>query len=168
MLFRHFPPRVACALAGSVRCVGLVRSRKSQELKSFPHAAITFWWGALHRSVRFEGEVAMVSEEESDEYFSCRPTGSKVRHSSCEVSNFGPDGIISTAVVYTALCPNYIVSLYATVSCHWKPSRAYTDSRRPHHLKKEHPCSTSHVLLCMGRSAPGFRIRASRLHHGTR
>lgn len=54
------------------------RSRKSHELKAFPHAAITFWWGALHRSVRFEGEVAMVSEEESDEYFSCRPTGSKV------------------------------------------------------------------------------------------
>lgn len=53
-------------------------SRKSQELKMFPHAAITFWWGALHRSVRFEGEVAMVSEEESDEYFNCRPTGSKI------------------------------------------------------------------------------------------
>ncbi|CAB1117938.1 unnamed protein product [Ectocarpus sp. CCAP 1310/34] len=53
-------------------------SRKSQELKAFPHAAITFWWGALHRSVRFEGEVAMVSEEESDTYFSCRPTGSKI------------------------------------------------------------------------------------------
>lgn len=57
----------------------LVYSRKAQELKAFPHAAITFWWGALHRSVRFEGEVAMVSEEESDEYFNCRPTGSKVR-----------------------------------------------------------------------------------------
>ena len=53
-------------------------SRKGKELKEFPYAAITFWWGALHRSVRFEGEVARVSEEESDEYFSCRPTGSKV------------------------------------------------------------------------------------------
>eukprot|EP00903_Cladosiphon_okamuranus_P010934 g10327.t1 len=53
-------------------------SRKAQDLKAFPHAAITFWWGALHRSVRFEGEVVMVSEEESDEYFNCRPTGSKI------------------------------------------------------------------------------------------
>lgn len=53
-------------------------SRKAKELKEFPYAAITFWWGALHRSVRFEGEVARVSEEESDEYFGCRPTGSKI------------------------------------------------------------------------------------------
>lgn len=69
----HYPFRLTrnCCLDGC--------SRKSQELKAFPHAAITFWWGALHRSVRFEGEVAMVSEEESDTYFSCRPTGSKVR-----------------------------------------------------------------------------------------
>ena len=55
-----------------------VFSRKAQELKAFPHAAITFWWGALHRSVRFEGKVTRVSEEESDDYFCCRPTGSKV------------------------------------------------------------------------------------------
>lgn len=55
-----------------------VSSRKAKELKECRYAAITFWWGALHRSVRFEGEVAKISEEESDEYFSCRPTGSKV------------------------------------------------------------------------------------------
>lgn len=53
-------------------------SRKGKELQNFPHAAITFWWGALHRSVRFEGDVLRISEEESDEYYTCRPTGSKV------------------------------------------------------------------------------------------
>ena len=55
-----------------------VCSRKAKEIKEFPYAAITFWWGALHRSVRLEGEVVRTSEEESDDYFSCRPTGSKV------------------------------------------------------------------------------------------
>ncbi|CAM9823958.1 unnamed protein product [Ascophyllum nodosum] len=53
-------------------------SRKSKELKKYPYAAVTFWWGALHRSIRLEGDVAMVSDEESNTYFNCRPLGSKI------------------------------------------------------------------------------------------
>ncbi|CAM9186085.1 unnamed protein product [Choristocarpus tenellus] len=53
-------------------------SRKAKELDSFPHAAITFWWGPLQRSVRLEGEVFRVSEKESNEYYSSRPIGSRI------------------------------------------------------------------------------------------
>lgn len=34
-----------------------------------PNAALTFWWGPLERSVRIEGSVEKVSEDESDAYF---------------------------------------------------------------------------------------------------
>lgn len=53
-------------------------SRKGRELNVNPHAAITFWWGPLERSVRIEGVVEKVSEEESDAYFSSRPRGSQI------------------------------------------------------------------------------------------
>lgn len=53
-------------------------SRKSHELDSNKHAAITFWWGDLERSIRIEGIVERVSSEQSDSYFSSRPRGSKL------------------------------------------------------------------------------------------
>mmetsp|Transcript_34255 Transcript_34255/g.45283 ORF Transcript_34255/g.45283 Transcript_34255/m.45283 type:complete len:278 (+) Transcript_34255:49-882(+) len=53
-------------------------SRKGQELISNPWASLTFWWGDLERSVRVEGRVEKVSEEESDQYFGSRPAGSQL------------------------------------------------------------------------------------------
>lgn len=53
-------------------------SRKGEELASNPHAALTFWWGDLERSVRIEGRVETVSSTESDEYFSSRPRSSQI------------------------------------------------------------------------------------------
>ncbi|RYH15224.1 pyridoxamine 5'-phosphate oxidase [archaeon] len=53
-------------------------SRKGQELVDNPHAALTFWWGELERSVRIEGKVERVSSAESDEYFNSRPRGSQI------------------------------------------------------------------------------------------
>jgi len=62
-------------------------SRKSNELLSNPHAATTFWWGELERSVRIEGAVERVAEEESDRYFSSRPRSSQIgAWSSCQSS----------------------------------------------------------------------------------
>ena len=43
-----------------------------------PHAALTFWWGDLERSIRIEGRVERVSKEESDTYFQSRPRGSQI------------------------------------------------------------------------------------------
>lgn len=53
-------------------------SRKAVELLSNPHGALTFWWGDLERSVRIEGTVERVSEEESDQYFQSRPRDSQI------------------------------------------------------------------------------------------
>jgi pyridoxamine 5'-phosphate oxidase len=53
-------------------------SRKSEDLLANPNAALTFWWGPLERSVRIEGVVERISEEESDAYFRVRPRGSQL------------------------------------------------------------------------------------------
>lgn len=50
-------------------------SRKGRELTENPQAAVVFHWPILERQVRVEGEVEMLSEEESDEYFAARPRG---------------------------------------------------------------------------------------------
>jgi pyridoxamine 5'-phosphate oxidase len=53
-------------------------SRKSEELRSNQAAAATFVWIPLHRQVRFEGAVTMVTEEEADRYFESRPRGAQI------------------------------------------------------------------------------------------
>jgi pyridoxamine 5'-phosphate oxidase len=51
-------------------------SRKGRELAANPRAALVFLWPALERSVRVEGAVSEVSDQESDAYFAHRPRGS--------------------------------------------------------------------------------------------
>jgi len=51
-------------------------SRKGQELRENPWAALVFYWEALERQVRVEGAVEYVSAAESDAYFASRPRGS--------------------------------------------------------------------------------------------
>lgn len=53
-------------------------SRKGEELRANPHAALCFFWHALARQVRIEGDVEMVSPAESDVYFESRPLGSRI------------------------------------------------------------------------------------------
>lgn len=53
-------------------------SRKGKELEARPRASVCFWWGALSRQVRVEGEVGRVSESESDAYFASRPRESQL------------------------------------------------------------------------------------------
>lgn len=53
-------------------------SRKSRAMQANPIAAATFVWTPLHRQVRFEGQVALVSGEESDAYFATRPRGAQI------------------------------------------------------------------------------------------
>lgn len=53
-------------------------SRKSNELRDNPRAALTFYWGILERQVRVEGAVEKISEHESDAYFRSRPRGSRI------------------------------------------------------------------------------------------
>lgn len=53
-------------------------SRKARELDCTPKAALCFYWRHLDRSVRVEGSVTRVTEEESDAYFQARPRGSQL------------------------------------------------------------------------------------------
>ncbi|MDP8243316.1 MAG: pyridoxamine 5'-phosphate oxidase [Candidatus Hinthialibacter antarcticus] len=53
-------------------------SRKARELDANPKASLVFWWGALERQVRIEGDIKHLSPKESDEYFYSRPIGSRL------------------------------------------------------------------------------------------
>lgn len=53
-------------------------SNKGSELEENPKAALIFFWKELERQVRIEGDVVKVSGTESDEYFNCRPQGSRI------------------------------------------------------------------------------------------
>ena len=53
-------------------------SRKGQELRRNPQAAVVLHWWELGRQLRVEGVVEEVSEEESAAYWKTRPRGSQV------------------------------------------------------------------------------------------
>jgi pyridoxamine 5'-phosphate oxidase len=53
-------------------------SRKAQELRANPYAALLFFWSELERQVRIEGRVETTSAEESDKYFHSRPLKSRL------------------------------------------------------------------------------------------
>ena len=53
-------------------------SRKGQALSANPFAALTFYWDALERQVRIEGQIHPVSDEEADNYFITRPRESQI------------------------------------------------------------------------------------------
>jgi len=53
-------------------------SRKGNELKSNPFAALTFFWDNLERQVRIEGKVEVLDEATSEAYFHSRPYESQI------------------------------------------------------------------------------------------
>jgi pyridoxamine 5'-phosphate oxidase len=53
-------------------------SRKAADVKSNPHASLTFWWHELERQVRVEGSVERMTSEESQVYYDTRIRGSRL------------------------------------------------------------------------------------------
>ncbi len=53
-------------------------SHKARDLEINPAAAVAFYWAPLHKQVRVEGDVARISEAESDKYFAARPRGHRL------------------------------------------------------------------------------------------
>ena len=53
-------------------------SRKGDELRENPRAALLFFWKSLHRQIRIEGTVEHVTDAEADAYYSSRPRVSRL------------------------------------------------------------------------------------------
>jgi pyridoxamine 5'-phosphate oxidase len=53
-------------------------SRKGQELSANPKAGLLFFWPALERQVRIDGEVSRTTRQESEVYFHARPVSSQI------------------------------------------------------------------------------------------
>ena len=55
-----------------------LESRKGEQLRAHPKAALCLHWKSLRRSVRAEGLVSAVSDAEADAYFASRPRSSRI------------------------------------------------------------------------------------------
>ncbi len=53
-------------------------SRKGDELRENPRAALLFFWKSLHRQIRIEGTVEHVTDAEADAYYASRPRVSRL------------------------------------------------------------------------------------------
>jgi pyridoxamine 5'-phosphate oxidase len=63
---------------GKLLFVSNYESKKGTELTHNPFAALVFFWPALNRQVRLEGEVVQASDQRSDRYFAARPRESQL------------------------------------------------------------------------------------------
>lgn len=66
-------------------------SRKGDDLRHNPYAALTFHWAELERQVRIEGRVETVEPSLSDEYFKSRPLLSRLGAIASDQSRPLPD-----------------------------------------------------------------------------
>lgn len=53
-------------------------SAKGRELAANPKASLAFYWKTLARQVRVRGDVAQVTDKESDDYFATRARGAQL------------------------------------------------------------------------------------------
>jgi pyridoxamine 5'-phosphate oxidase len=53
------------------------KSRKGEDLKQNPFAAMVFFWPQLEKQIKIEGRIVRLEPEHSDQYFMARPVGSR-------------------------------------------------------------------------------------------
>ncbi len=68
-----------------------LESRKGDELRANPRAALVFHWPPLERQVRIEGRVETVAAAEADAYFASRPLGHRFSAAASPQSRVVPD-----------------------------------------------------------------------------
>ena len=76
-------PSVRAVLLKGADANGLVfytnfESRKAEELRANPRAALCFHWKSLGRQIRVEGQVSPAGAAEADAYFATRPRDSQI------------------------------------------------------------------------------------------
>jgi pyridoxamine 5'-phosphate oxidase len=76
-------PSVRMVLVKDIEARGVtfytnIESRKGEELRANPRAALCVYWKSLGRQVRLEGPVSQVSDEEADAYFATRHRQSQI------------------------------------------------------------------------------------------
>jgi len=52
-------------------------SKKGEDLKQNPYAAMVFFWPQLEKQIRIEGRIEKLKSDYSDQYFMARPVGSR-------------------------------------------------------------------------------------------
>ena len=55
-----------------------LKSKKSQDIQSYPHASMCFHWKSLLRQIRIVGELNNVSDKDADAYYNSRSYGSRI------------------------------------------------------------------------------------------
>ena len=55
-----------------------LKSKKSQDIHSNPHASMCFHWKSLLRQIRIVGELNNVSDKDADAYYNSRSYGSRI------------------------------------------------------------------------------------------
>lgn len=67
------------------------RSQKGQAIEQSPWVALNFWWEALERQIRVDGQVEHVDETDATEYFQSRPRASQLGAWASQQSTVLPD-----------------------------------------------------------------------------
>ncbi|MFN2425025.1 MAG: pyridoxamine 5'-phosphate oxidase [Candidatus Binatia bacterium] len=61
-------------------------SRKGDEMRANPRAALVFYWDVTGKQVRIEGKVSVLPAREADQYWQERPAGSRIASAASEQS----------------------------------------------------------------------------------
>lgn len=67
------------------------KSRKAAHIDTNPQVAILFFWSALERQIRVEGNIEKIDPEQATRYFQSRPRGSQISAWASPQSEIIPD-----------------------------------------------------------------------------
>lgn len=132
-------------------------SRKSQQLKENPRAALVFHWVSMRRQIRIEGAIEQLSADESNQYFQSRPRDSQVGAWSSPQSKY----ILSRQELSDLVEKNRVKFGAGPIPCPsfwggWRlvPMRIEFWEERPYRLHERHECLFENGMWNYKRLAP--------------